>query len=91
MIGSGAHHGFAGIRHTIGAIGLAGGVHTIASTHFFIGIIAIGTTTITPFAPTVPAIITTITTMLCETRCIAMIMHIAIQSARSLRETRHAM
>mgnify|MGYP003482380024 CR=1 FL=1 len=50
MIGSGAHHGCAGILHTIGAIGQVGGIHILVWLIICIGIIAIGIITTIPSA-----------------------------------------
>jgi hypothetical protein len=47
MTGFGDHHGFAGILHITGVIGLVGGIHTTVLPITYIGITAIGITIIT--------------------------------------------
>jgi hypothetical protein len=85
MIGSGEHHGYAGTRHIIGAIGQVGGVHTIAWILSCIGITAIGTTTTILTALSVWVIIIMHIIIICMIVYAAMIMRIAILSVRSLR------
>jgi hypothetical protein len=58
MIGSGAHHGFAGIHLSIGIIGQYGGIHITALRTIFIGSIFIGITTTTQYVLSVQAITT---------------------------------
>lgn len=64
-IGFGAHRGCAGILHTIGAIGLVGGILTTALLIISIGTIAIGIITTIHTAPIVPYIIIVHITNLC--------------------------
>ena len=87
MIGSGDHLGYAGIHHIIGGITHIIGDHTIALIFIIIGIIATGTTTITPSAHTDTYIVHTVTTTTCTTMLDAMTMHTVTQSVLSL----HAM
>jgi hypothetical protein len=89
-IGSGDLHGYATTLHTTGDTILITGDHTTASTHTSIGIIATGTTTITPSAHTDTYIVHTVTTTTCTTMLDAMTMHTVTQSVLSLLATHHA-
>ena len=88
MIGFGDLLGLRGTHHTIGDIGLAGGIHSSAWIHSCTGITAIGTTT-TIHAPSVPRTIIIPIIVACMTVFVAMTMRTAIQSVRLLLAMRH--
>ena len=90
MIGFGDLLGLRGTHHTIGDIGLAGGIHSSAWTHSCTGITAIGTTT-TIHALSALRIITTHTIVRCTTVFVVMTMQIATLSAHLLRAMLRAM
>jgi hypothetical protein len=89
-IGFGDHRGWHGILHTTGAIGQVGGIHSIALTHSYTGITAIGTTT-TIHALSAPRTIIIPIIVACMTVFVAMTMRTAIQSVRLLLATLRAM